>query len=297
MASNIRTVVATGATSGLGFEAIKQLLAESQSYRLILGARDLKRAEKEFSDLHYDRQKHSLVFLPLQLNDLRTVRTFATETLEKLGSSKIDLLLLNAGINKPADEPGINGSKWCESYIVNSLSQHYLTHLLRERLAGRVVIVSSGAIRGVSDSARVEQLEKELTANSGTQFQRTYEDSKFTQLLTAHWWRRELEGQAQVVAVSPGLIPDTNLARHAMERMNFKFPDSIMKDARSITEGAQSILAAYTRQDTPQDPAQIFLTSWGEWWPLDVLATSLDTVLQDKWCPSLTQIEKEEVVE
>ncbi|KAL1593797.1 hypothetical protein SLS60_010529 [Paraconiothyrium brasiliense] len=297
MASNVKTVVATGATSGLGFEAIKQLLAEGQSYRFILGARDRKRAEKEFSDLHYDRQKHSLTFLPIQLNDLRTIKTFATQTLEKLGSFKIDLLLLNAGINKPADEPGINGSKWCESYIVNSLSQHYLTHLLRERLAGRVVIVSSGAMRGVSDSVRIEQLEKDLTAESGTHFQQTYENSKFTQLLTAHWWRRELKGQAQVVAVSPGLIPDTNLARHAMERMNFKFPESIMKDAKSIPEGAQSILAAYSRQDVPQDPAQIFLTSWGEWWPLDVLASTLDTALQDKWSPSLAQIEKEEVVE
>lgn len=82
------------------------------------------------------------------------MKNFATQTLEKLGSSKIDLLLLNAGINKPADEPGVNGSMWCEAYIVNSLSQHYLTHLLRERLTGRVVVVSSGAIRGVSDSGR-----------------------------------------------------------------------------------------------------------------------------------------------
>ena len=84
---------------------------------------------------------------------------------------------------------------------------------------------------------RVEQLEKDLTANSRIPFQHTYENNKFTRLLTAHWWRRELKGQAQIVAVSPGLIPDTNIARHAMERTKFKFSDSIMKDARSVPEG------------------------------------------------------------
>jgi hypothetical protein len=85
--------------------------------------------------------------------------------------------------------------------------------------------------------ARVELLEKELTANSGTQFQRTYENSKFAQLLTAHWWRRELKDQAQVVAVSPGFVPDTGLAQTAMKRMNFNFAESVMKDAKSIPEG------------------------------------------------------------
>jgi NAD(P)-dependent dehydrogenase (short-subunit alcohol dehydrogenase family) len=76
-----------------------------------------------------------------------------------------------------------------------------------------------------------------LTANSGAPFQRTYENSKFTQLLTAHWWRRELKDQAQVVAVSPGFVPGTDLVRKAMERMNYKFEESIMKDAKTIPEG------------------------------------------------------------
>ncbi|KAF2448892.1 NAD(P)-binding protein [Karstenula rhodostoma CBS 690.94] len=298
MANVIKTVVSTGATSGLGFEAIKQLLAQSQSYHFILGTRDLQRAEKDFGDLSYDRQKHSLTFLPLQLSDLRTVKTFATQTLEKLGSSKIDLLLLNAAINKPADEPGVNGSKWCETYVVNSLSQHYLTHLLRERVTGRVVVTSSGAMQGVSGPARVELLDKELTANSGADSIRTYENTKFTQLLTTHWWRRELQGQAQVVAVSPGFIPGTALTRDAIEKLGKGiFPEAIMKSAKSVPEGAQSILAAYTRQDLPEDQRQIFLTSWGEWWATEVLEVSLDTALQDKWSASLAQIEREEVVE
>lgn len=57
--------------------------------------------------------------------------------------------------------------------------------------------------------------------------------------------------------------------------------------------GAKSILEAFTRNDFPEDPQQIFLTSWGEWWPKDVYALSLDEALQNKWCQSQEEIEKE----
>lgn len=62
----------------------------------------------------------------------------------------------------------------------------------------------------------------------------------------------------------------------------------------TLAKGARSILAAFTRDDLPADSEQIFLTSWGEWWPKNVYAMSLDTELQNKWCLSKAEIEKEE---
>lgn len=58
--------------------------------------------------------------------------------------------------------------------------------------------------------------------------------------------------------------------------------------------GASSLLRAFTRDDFPADPEEIFLTSWGEWWGKDVFAKALDKELQDRWCPSKEDIEKEE---
>ena len=66
----------------------------------------------------------------------------------------IDILLLNAAISDGADKPGPHGSKWSEALIVNHLAQHYLVHLLRDKLVeskSRVVFVSSGAVRQVED--------------------------------------------------------------------------------------------------------------------------------------------------
>lgn len=61
----------------------------------------------------------------------------------------------------------------------------------------------------------------------------------------------------------------------------------------NLSAGASNILAAFTRSDFPADPDQIFLTSWGEWWPKTVIERSLDKSLQDKWSVSREEIEKE----
>ncbi|CAH0058479.1 unnamed protein product [Clonostachys solani] len=286
---NELTVVATGVSSGLGFEAIKQLLQQAQPYKVILGARNTEATENAYSSLSFDRSKHSLSVLPLELNNLKDVKSFARQALEKLGNDDIDYLLLNAAISDPAQGPGPHGSKWSEILIVNHTSQHYLVHLLREKLAAskaRLVFVSSGAVRNVPDPS---VLDEDLLAGSGKDSMTSYPQSKFVALLAAHWWRRQLAGQCDVVAVSPGLIPTTGLQRGS----KLSFPSAIMKDAKSVPEGAKSILEALTRSDFPEDPEQIFLTSWGEWWPKDVYALSLDEALQNKWCQSQEEIETE----
>ncbi|KAK7432302.1 hypothetical protein QQZ08_001249 [Neonectria magnoliae] len=289
MASLAKTIVATGVSSGLGFEAVKQLLEQSQAYKVILGARNTSSTQSAFDGLQFDRAASGVTVLPLDLSNLKGVKSFAEQTLAKLGQSKVDYLLLNAGITNGAQEPGPNGSKWCEAYIVNHLSQHYLVHLLREKLVeskSRIVFVSSGAVRNVPDTS---VLDNDLKGGSGVSGQTVYCESKFTQLLGAHWWRRQLAGTNDIVAVSPGLIPDTGLGRGSGMKMSIDMPD-----AKSVPEGAQSILRAFTYSDFPEDPDRIFLTSWGEWWEKSVYENSLDKSLQDKWSPSKEEIERDE---
>ncbi|KAI0878841.1 hypothetical protein GGS24DRAFT_442271 [Hypoxylon argillaceum] len=286
-----KTVVATGASSGLGFEAVKQLLQQSQPYKFILGARDPSSTQAAYDGLKYDAGTHSVSIIPLELTNLRGVKSFAQQTLDKLGKDNLDFLFLNAGLNKPATGPGPNGSKWCEALVVNHLSQHYLTHLLEEKLRSshsRVVVVSSGTVRNVRDNDP-KTLDIDLKANSGADGFAAYIASKFVQLLSAHWWRRRLGDSARVVAVSPGMVLGTGLGRH----LNMKFDAASFPDARPLNEGAESLLQAFTRDDFPNDPEQFFLTSWGEWWPKDVYGLSLDEGLQDKWSPSKEAIEKE----
>lgn len=116
-----------------------------------------------------------------------------------------------------------------------------------------------------------------------------------------------------MVAVSPGLIPQTGLSRYGAVSVSMSMPD-----AKSVPEGkpclgvllrvcyisdkslmepfftgVQSILRALIRDDFPDDLEQIFLASWGEWWGKDMYERTLDKELQDRWCPSREDIEKE----
>ena len=141
-----------------GFEVIKQLMAQAQPWNFILGVRDTAKVKLAFDGLKYDTTRHNLTLLPLDLSHIKTVKVFAQQTLEQLGSAgKVDYLLLNAGLSKSAEEKGYH-PKWCESYIVNHLAQHYLVHLLKDKLVeskSRIIFVSSGAVRGVTDTSKI----------------------------------------------------------------------------------------------------------------------------------------------
>jgi hypothetical protein len=112
-------------------------------------------------------------------------------------------------------------------------------------------VVSSGAIRNVRNQDPseyffaltktinlefiliqifAETLDVDLKANSGADRSVVYSASKFVQLLGAHYWRRTLP-ECRVVAVSPGLIPDTKLAGKDLG-LTMSMPD-----AKTVPEG------------------------------------------------------------
>ncbi|KAF7299780.1 hypothetical protein HMN09_00984000 [Mycena chlorophos] len=296
MTNQRKTFVGTGCSSGLGFEAIRQLLGKLPPLSLdidfstvVLGVRDTATTAAAFAGAEVATPVPTL--LPLQLNDVSSVKSFATETLAILGEAPLDYLFLNAASGYTVDHKSKYGD-WCEQYIVNVISQHYLIHLLREKLVAsktRIVIVSSGFIRTVND-ATSSVLESQLKGVPGpTYLENPYAQSKFVQLLNAHYWRRTLASTGcVVVAVTPGIVPTTGLTRRA----NFSVPHDA-PGARSLDAGAATLLDAFVRNDFPEDPNRIFLSFAGTWDEADsaVLAKSLDRGQQDEWSPSKEKIE------
>lgn len=84
----------------------------------------------------------------------------------------------------------------------------------------------------------------------------------------------------------------TRLTPSLSKLVSYLFVLMIIKISNSFT-GAKSILEAFDRYDFPEDKDRIFLTSWGEWWDVDVIKQSIDKDLQDKWSFSQEEIEKD----
>ncbi|BCK53406.1 putative dehydrogenase/reductase [Nocardia wallacei] len=118
----------TGGTSGFGAIAADRI-ACTDSARLLLGA----------------RRTATGAVLPLDLTELASVRAFATEVRETLGDTRIDALVLNAGVIRPdADGRTVDGFE--TTFAVNHLAHYLLLRLLLPLLTdtATVVLTTSG---------------------------------------------------------------------------------------------------------------------------------------------------------
>ena len=151
-----KTVVITGATSGIGAVAARRLA--EQGARIVIVARDRQRAEETLRDLRSanGQQAHTAVYA--DLSRLREMRRVATEI--AAAEPRIDVLMNNAGLISTRNVKTEDGLELM--FAVNHLSYFVLTNLLLDRLraAGdaRVVSTASDAHRrGKLDFDRLQQ--------------------------------------------------------------------------------------------------------------------------------------------
>ncbi len=127
-----RTVVVTGANSGLG-EATTRALA-AHGARVIMACRNAVKAEAVAA-----RMPGEVAVRPLDLADLSSVRAFAD------ASGEIDVLINNAGIMAVPKTRTADGFE--SQFGTNFLGHFALTGLLLPKITDRVVTLSSGAHR------------------------------------------------------------------------------------------------------------------------------------------------------
>jgi len=125
-----RTVIITGANSGLGAVTARELARQGAT--IVMAVRDTRKGEKAALQI-----AGQVEVRPLDLQDLSSVRRFAD------GVDKADVLINNAGIMAAPYSLTADGF---ESQIgTNHLGHFALTNLLAPKLTDRVVTVSSMA--------------------------------------------------------------------------------------------------------------------------------------------------------
>jgi NAD(P)-dependent dehydrogenase (short-subunit alcohol dehydrogenase family) len=238
-----RVAVVTGANSGLGLET--SLALARAGAHVVLACRNAERAAGAVDRVLEEVPGADLEVVALDLADLASVRTFATEVLGR--HDRLDLLINNAGVMGIPRQVTVDGFE--KQFATNHLGHFALTGLLLDRLlttpGARVVTVSSmGAQIG---RMRFDDLQGERRYSRWS----AYCQSKLAnQLFALELDRRLAASGSEVLSVAahPGYAA-TNLVYPQMKGSTFgeaaaRFGNVVL--AQSAADGALPILLAAT---------------------------------------------------
>ncbi len=200
-----KTIIITGANSGIGLEAAK--IFSRRGDRIILAVRNVQKGEEAATTIRQDYKEANVEVMKLDLSDLKSVRAFASDFTERFSS--LDLLINNAGVMAPPYEKTVDGFEL--QFGSNHLGHFALTGLLLPLLkktpGSRVVTLSSIAHRGASIYF------DNLDGSKGYKAMKFYQQSKLANLLFAKELDQRLKKQGIEtisIACHPG-ITSTNL--------------------------------------------------------------------------------------
>lgn len=245
-----KTVIVTGANSGLGFEAGKAFA--SHGANVVLACRSVERGVAAGERIRDDAPATRLTVIELDLADLDSIRAFATSFDDT--HDELHVLCNNAGVMAIPRSETADGFE--TQFGVNHLGHFALTGLLLDQLRGtdgetRVVTQSSGLHE--NGEIDFDDLQSEASYDEWA----AYGQSKLANLLFAYELQRRLRSagieSVESVACHPGYA-DTNLQQRGPEQSGSTLGLWGMKAANAVlaqdaATGALPMLYAATADD------------------------------------------------
>lgn len=223
-----RTVLVTGATSGIGLETLR-VLALRGAHVLATG-RTLGKAREACAAV-----QGRATALEMELEDWDSIRACASQV-RGLGV-QLDVLICNAGVMALPEREQVRGIE--KQFAVNHLGHFILANQLLAEIkaapAGRIVVVGSRAYRSApAGGIEFDNLGGDRHYDPGA----AYGQSKLANYLFTRELARRLRGsRATANALHPGLIV-TDIIRHVPEWQQRAFSLAGRLLAKSIAQGA-----------------------------------------------------------
>jgi NAD(P)-dependent dehydrogenase (short-subunit alcohol dehydrogenase family) len=202
-----KTIVVTGANTGLGFAAAKTLAGKGA--RVLLGCRSLTKAQAAKDRILADFPKADVVIVDLDLASLASIKKAAQQINRE---PRLDVLINNAGIMVPPLTHTEDGFE--SQFGVNHLGPFVLTSLLLDKLRAtanaRIVSTASVAHR------RGEINFDDINAKKSYSAWRRYAQSKIANLYFGYELQRRLAalGDDTISVVAHPGVADTELSRY-----------------------------------------------------------------------------------
>lgn len=237
----MKTVIITGANSGLGLWTTKFLL--DLDYRVIMACRNIEKTQKTIEGFPEFNKSKEYIIKKLDLADFESIRNFVKHLTD---IDNLYGLVCNAGISYEGQfRYTKNGIE--ETFGTNYLGHFLLCNLLLEKFnIERIVMVSSELHNPKNKSPFAKAVFKPIhelayptidtKSNIRKQSQSFYPTSKLCILLFAYELDRRLQKKGLPIktlvnSINPGLMITTNLGRTYKFGENFyrKFLDIIFK--------------------------------------------------------------------
>lgn len=195
-----RTVVVTGANSGIGMATAKALARQGAT--VVMAGRDPAKIAVAAKAVAGYSQSEEVYPVTFNLASLQSVRQGAAQILQQF--ERIHVLINNAGVMLSERRVSVDGYEM--TFAVNHLGHFLLTNLLLERLEvsspSRIITVSSSGHRRVK-SAPFDDLQS-TKHYEGT---KVYSESKLENVLFTMELARRLEGtKITANAMHPGWV-------------------------------------------------------------------------------------------
>jgi len=245
----MKSIIITGANSGIGFECAIQMAKLAPDEQIILACRNVEAGNDAIQKIKQKTNHKNIICLPLNLASLQSVRDFKTAFLN-LPNPTIAALVNNAGLQN-IGKTAYTKDGFEVTFGTNHLGGFYLTLLLLPYIekTGSITFTASDTHDPTAKTAIAPPLfttgkelafPKESSEKEKIVGQRRYSTSKLCNVLTTYILHEKLlEHNIRVNAFDPGLTPGTGLAKSYPAPLRFLW-NNIMPMMRYFRKNTNS---------------------------------------------------------
>lgn len=215
-----RTVIITGANSGIGKAAAKKFASEG--YRVIMACRDITKSKSAQNEIIETAKNDTIELMKLDVSSFESIRSFCAEY--RKNYSKLDILIHNAAyFNHGEKEYQLSPDTIELTFATNTFGPFLMTYLLKDLLAQsddpRILTAGTTNIKHFFDPKReieIDDLHGENKDGKPYNVYKRYGDSKMALLMLTFKLAGEFKNDG--IKVNAVMIPNIRQERSSLRK-------------------------------------------------------------------------------